>query len=120
MRDVEQIERAFGDIANAAGSIDVLINNAANDDRHQWDTASAAYWDDRMAVNLRHQFFYAQAAAKRMRTQKKGLIVNMGSISWHLAIADLIIYMTAKAGIEGLTHGLARELGEHGIRVNTG
>jgi D-xylose 1-dehydrogenase len=119
LRDVDAIETTFDAIAKTAGGIDVLVNNAANDDRHQWESATAAYWDDRMAVNLRHQFFCAQAAAKRMRTQGKGAIVNMGSISWHLAIADLTIYMTAKAGIEGLTHGLARELGEHGIRVNT-
>jgi D-xylose 1-dehydrogenase len=119
LRDVAQIEATFDAIANEAGGIDVLVNNAANDDRHQWDQASAAYWDDRMAVNLRHQFFCAQAAAKRMRTQGKGAIVNMGSISWHLAIAGLTLYMTAKAAIEGMTHGLARELGEHGIRVNT-
>jgi D-xylose 1-dehydrogenase len=119
LRDTNAIETTFDAIANEAGGIDILVNNAANDDRHQWDTTTAAYWDDRMAVNLRHQFFCAQAAAKRMRTQGKGAIVNMGSISWHLAIADLTIYMTAKAGIEGLTHGLARELGVHGIRVNT-
>jgi D-xylose 1-dehydrogenase len=119
LRDVAQIEATFDAIAEAAGGIDVLVNNAANDDRHHWDQASVAYWDDRMAVNLRHQFFCAQAAAKRMRTQHKGAIVNMGSISWHLAIANLTLYMTAKAGIEGLTHGLARELGEYGIRVNT-
>jgi D-xylose 1-dehydrogenase len=119
LRDVDAIERTFGEIASAMGGIDVLVNNAANDDRHQWDTVSAAYWDERMSVNLRHQFFCAQAAARRMREQKRGAIVNMGSVSWHLAIADLTVYMTAKAGIEGLTHGLARELGEHGIRVNT-
>jgi D-xylose 1-dehydrogenase len=119
LRDVAAIEATFDEIANAAGGIDVLVNNAANDDRHQWDTVSAAYWDERMAVNLRHQFFCAQAAAKRMRTKHNGSIINMGSISWHLAISDLTIYMTAKAGIEGLTHGLARELGVHGIRVNT-
>jgi D-xylose 1-dehydrogenase len=97
----------------------VLVNNAANDDRHQWDNVSAAYWDERMAVNLRHQFFCAQAAAKRMRMHRHGAIVNMGSISWHLALPELTLYMTAKAAIEGLTRGLARELGEHGIRVNT-
>jgi D-xylose 1-dehydrogenase len=119
LRDAAAIEKTFDDIANAAGSIDVLVNNAANDDRHQWDNVSAAYWDERMAVNLRHQFFCAQAAAKRMRENKHGAIVNMGSISWHLALPDLTLYMTAKAAIEGLTRGLARELGEHGIRVNT-
>ncbi|SPB12698.1 dehydrogenase [Caballeronia novacaledonica] len=119
LREAAAIEKAFDDIASEAGSIDVLVNNAANDDRHQWDSVSAAYWDERMAVNLRHQFFCAQAAAKRMRAQKRGAIVNMGSISWHLALPDLTLYMTAKAAIEGLTRGLARELGEHGIRVNT-
>ncbi|SAL29584.1 short-chain dehydrogenase/reductase SDR [Caballeronia turbans] len=119
LRDTAAIEKAFDDIASEAGSIDVLVNNAANDDRHQWDNVSSAYWDERMAVNLRHQFFCAQAAAERMRTQKHGAIVNMGSISWHLALPDLTLYMTAKAAIEGLTRGLARELGEHGIRVNT-
>jgi D-xylose 1-dehydrogenase len=119
LRDANAIEKVFDEIANEAGSIDVLVNNAANDDRHQWDNVSAAYWDERMAVNLRHQFFCAQAAAKRMRTQKHGAIVNMGSISWHLALPELTLYMTAKAAIEGLTRGLARELGEHGIRVNT-
>lgn len=119
LRDAAAIERAFDDIANMAGSIDVLVNNAANDDRHHWDNVSAAYWDERMAVNLRHQFFCAQAAAKRMRAAKHSAIVNMGSISWHLALPELTLYMTAKAAIEGLTRGLARELGEHGIRVNT-
>ncbi|MDR5818360.1 MULTISPECIES: SDR family oxidoreductase [unclassified Caballeronia] len=119
LRDPAAIEQTFDAIASEAGRIDVLVNNAANDDRHQWDNVSAAYWDERMAVNLRHQFFCAQAAAQRMRTQRRGSIINMGSISWHLALPDLTLYMTAKAGIEGLTRGLARELGEHGIRVNT-
>ncbi|WP_250520783.1 SDR family oxidoreductase, partial [Caballeronia sp. NCTM1] len=80
---------------------------------------SAAYWDERMAVNLRHQFFCAQAAAKSMRANRRGSIINMGSISWHLALPELTLYMTAKAAIEGLTRGLARDLGAHGIRVNT-
>jgi len=119
LRDTAAIEKTFDAIANEAGSIDVLVNNAASDDRHQWDGVSAAYWDERMAVNLRHQFFCAQAAAQRMRANQRGAIVNMGSISWHLALPDLTLYMTAKAAIEGLTRGLARELGAHGIRVNT-
>ncbi|SAK75238.1 short-chain dehydrogenase/reductase SDR [Caballeronia hypogeia] len=119
LRDIAAIEQTFAAIAGEAGSIDVLVNNAASDDRHQWDDVSAAYWDERMAVNLRHQFFCAQAAAKHMRATRHGAIVNMGSISWHLALPDLTLYMTAKAAIEGLTRGLARELGAHGIRVNT-
>lgn len=119
LRDAAAIQQCFDAIASGAGGIDVLVNNAANDDRHQWDSVSSAYWDERMAVNLRHQFFCAQAAAQRMRAQRRGSIINMGSISWHLALPDLTLYMTAKAAIEGLTRGLARELGEHGIRVNT-
>ncbi|MDR5783967.1 SDR family NAD(P)-dependent oxidoreductase [Caballeronia sp. LZ065] len=119
LRDTAAIEQSFDAIASEAGRIDVLVNNAANDDRHQWDNVSATYWDERMAVNLRHQFFCAQAAAQRMRTQRRGSIINMGSISWHLALPELTLYMTAKAAIEGLTRGLARDLGEHGIRVNT-
>lgn len=119
LRDIAAIEATFGSLIQTSGPIDTLVNNAANDDRHQWDNVSAAYWDERMAVNLRHQFFCAQAAAKSMRARKSGSIINMGSISWHLALPELTLYMTAKAGIEGLTRGLARELGEHGIRVNT-
>jgi len=79
---------------------------------------SVAYWDQRIEVNLRHQFFCAQAVADGMRKLGRGVILNLGSISWHLATPSLSIYMTAKAGIEGLTRGLARDLGVHGIRVN--
>ncbi|GAB5094535.1 MULTISPECIES: SDR family NAD(P)-dependent oxidoreductase [unclassified Caballeronia] len=119
LRDTAAIEAIFDDMIAAAGPLDALVNNAANDDRHRWDDVSAAYWDERMAVNLRHQFFCAQAAAKSMRANRRGSIINMGSISWHLALPELTLYMTAKAAIEGLTRGLARDLGAHGIRVNT-
>ncbi|MDR5775972.1 MULTISPECIES: SDR family oxidoreductase [unclassified Caballeronia] len=119
LRDTAAIEAIFDDMIAAAGPLDALVNNAANDDRHRWDDVSAAYWDERMAVNLRHQFFCAQAAAKSMRANRRGSIINMGSISWHLALPELTLYMTAKAAIEGLTRGLARDLGAHGVRVNT-
>lgn len=99
-------------------TVDILINNAANDDRHGIADVTPAYWDQRMAVNLRHQFFCAQAAAEGMRVKGEGVILNMGSISWHLALPNLSLYMTAKAAIEGLTRGLARDLGVDGIRVN--
>jgi len=79
---------------------------------------TADYWDQRIAVNLRHQFFCAQAVSGGMREAGGGVILNLGSISWHLALANLSIYMTAKAGIEGLTKGLARDLGRYNIRVN--
>ncbi|TAM54112.1 MAG: SDR family oxidoreductase [Paraburkholderia sp.] len=118
LRDTDAIERVFAAIAAKAGAIDVLVNNAASDDRHPFGAITPAYWDERIAVNLRHQFFCAQHAASGMKTAGKGVILNLGSISWHLALPSLSIYMTAKAGIEGLTRALARELGACGIRVN--
>ena len=101
------------------GGCDVLVNNAANDDRHKVEDVTEAYWDERMAVNLKHQFFAARAAIPAMRQAGSGSIVNLGSISWHLGLEDLVIYQTAKAAIEGLTRSLARELGPDNIRVNT-
>ena len=100
------------------GGCDVLINNAANDDRHTVDEVTSEYWDDRMAVNLKHQFFAAKAVHAAMREAGGGSIVNLGSISWHLGLPDLAIYQTAKAAIEGLTRSLAREWGRENIRVN--
>jgi fumarylacetoacetate (FAA) hydrolase family protein/NAD(P)-dependent dehydrogenase (short-subunit alcohol dehydrogenase family) len=102
----------------AIGPVDVLINNAANDDRHSIADVTPAYWDQRMAVNLRHLYFCAQAVAKGMKESGGGVILNFGSISWHLALPDLSLYMTAKAAIEGMTRGMARDLGRDNIRVN--
>lgn len=118
LRDVSAIKATFAEIAELGGPVEVLINNAANDDRHELADVSAEYWDGRIEVNLRHQFFCAQAVAEGMRKLGRGVILNLGSISWYLATPNLSIYMTAKAGIEGLTRGLARDLGMHGIRVN--
>ncbi len=106
-------------IITRLGGCDVLINNAANDDRHTIAEVTPAYWDERMAVNLKHQFFAAKAVIPAMRAAGGGSIVNLGSISWHLGLADLTLYQTAKAAIEGLTRSLARELGRDSIRVNT-
>ena len=105
-------------MADKLGGCDVLINNAANDDRHTVDEVTSEYWDDRMAVNLKHQFFAAKAVHAAMREAGGGSIVNLGSISWHLGLPDLAIYQTAKAAIEGLTRSLAREWGRENIRVN--
>jgi NAD(P)-dependent dehydrogenase (short-subunit alcohol dehydrogenase family) len=99
------------------GPFDVLVNNAANDDRHQLAEVSEAYWDERVAVNLKHLFFCAQAVVPGMRARGGGAIVNLGSISWHLGLPDLSLYQMCKAGIEGLTRSLARELGRDGIRA---
>lgn len=106
-------------IITRLGGCEVLINNAANDDRHAFDEITPAYWDERMAVNLKHQFFAAQAVIPAMRTAGGGSIVNLGSISWHLGLKNLTVYQTAKAAIEGLTRSLAREVGRNNIRVNT-
>ena len=108
----------FAEIETAYGPVQIMINNAANDHRHQIKDVTPKYWDDSLAVNLRHQFFCAQAVAPGMKAAGGGVILNFGSISWHLALSDLTLYMTAKAAIEGMTRGLARDLGEDGIRVN--
>ena len=103
---------------SAIGPVDVLVNNAANDDRHALADVTPAYWDERIAVNLRHLLFCTQAAAPGMAARGGGAVINLGSISWHLGLADLVVYETAKAGIEGMPRALARELGTQGIRVN--
>ena len=105
-------------MVEAGGPIDILVNNAASDDRHGIDDVTEAYWDDRLNVNLKHQFFCAQSVVPGMRASGGGAIINLGSISWHLALPGLILYETCKAAIEGLTRSLARELGGDNIRVN--
>lgn len=102
---------------SALGDFDVLVNNAASDDRHRLQDITPAYWDQRIAVNLRHLLFCAKAVAPGMKQNGGGAIINLGSISWHLALPDLVLYETAKAGIEGMTRALARELGPDNIRV---
>jgi NAD(P)-dependent dehydrogenase (short-subunit alcohol dehydrogenase family) len=113
LTDLDAITQTFADV----GPVDVLINNAANDDRHAIAEVTPAYWENRMAVNLRHAFFCSKAVVEGMKALGGGAIINFGSISWHLGIADLVLYETAKAGIEGMTTGLARELGPFNIRV---
>lgn len=117
LTDLTALRAAFERIEAEHGPVDVLLNNAANDDRHEAAAVTPAYWDDRIAVNLRHQFFAAQTVAPSMRARGKGVILNLGSISWHLGLADLSIYETSKAAIEGMTRALAREWGADGVRV---
>jgi D-xylose 1-dehydrogenase len=118
LKDIAALKDAVAAIEKQAGNVSVLVNNAANDDRHKPADVTPAYWDDRIAVNLRHYFFAAQAAAQGMKRGGGGSIINLGSVSWHLALPDLVLYETAKAGIEGLTRALARDLGAASIRVN--
>ena len=116
LRDIAATQRAIEGILDG-GAIDVLVNNAANDDRHKIEEVTEEYWEDRLNVNLKHQFFCAQAVIPGMRSKGGGAIVNLGSISWHLALPDLVLYQTCKAAIEGLTRALARDLGPDNIRV---
>ena len=116
LRDIAQVQSLLEGVGVEAGTVDTLINNAANDDRHDIETVDQAYWDDRAAVNLRHYFFCAQSVVPGMKKAGGGVIINLGSISWHLGLPNLIAYQTAKAGIEGLTRGLAQDLGPFGIR----
>ncbi len=118
LTDITALRAAVAEAAAQLGPIRVLVNNAASDDRHRLQDVTPEYWDERMAVNLRHYFFAAQAVVPGMRTAGGGAIVNLSSISWVIPSIGLPAYVTAKAGIVGLTRTLARELGQAAIRVN--
>lgn len=118
LRDIPALQTAIATAAAQLGPITILVNNAAHDQRHDWKDVTVELWEDRMQVNLRHQFFAIQAAAPMMQAAGGGSIINFGSISWHLAMGGMPAYTTAKAGIEGLTRSFARDLGPDNIRVN--
>ena len=117
LTDITAVQAAIGRFIDERGAFDILVNNAANDDRHTIDEITEDYWDNRLGVNLKHMFFCSQAVIPGMRARGGGAIVNLGSISWHLALPGLTLYQTAKAAIEGLTRSLARDLGPDGIRA---
>jgi D-xylose 1-dehydrogenase len=117
--DIDALRSAIDRARQHVGPIGVLVNNAANDTRHALDSVTAAGWDAGIAVNLRHQFFAAQAVAHDMRALGGGSIVNLGSSSWMIKQGGMPVYTTSKAAVQGLTRSLARDLGPHGIRVNT-
>ncbi len=119
LRDIEALRRAIAEIAAANGPITVLVNNAAHDERHKFDTVTPEYWDDRLAVNLKHQFFAAQAVHPMMKAAGSGSIVNFGSVSWMVGQGGMPGYTAAKAAVAGLTRGLARDFGPDNIRVNS-
>jgi D-xylose 1-dehydrogenase len=118
LREVTKLKTVVGEIENEIGAVRVLVNNAANDDRHKLDEVTPEYWDDSMAVNLRHQFFLIQSVSPGMIRSGGGSIVNMGSIAWLIPSTGLPVYVTAKSAIVGLTRTLAHELGPWNIRVN--
>lgn len=118
LTDTAAIAATFETIRNMLGAVEVLVNCAANDNRHALDGVTPESWRKSLAVNLDHQFFCAQAVLADMRAAGAGVIVNFGSIAWRIGIPDAVGYLTAKAAIEGMTHALAREEGPRGVRVN--
>jgi NAD(P)-dependent dehydrogenase (short-subunit alcohol dehydrogenase family) len=116
--DIDAIRACVADVEDKLGPIQVLVNNAARDERKDFFDITPEFWDRQMAVNVRHQFFVAQAVARGMIQAGGGVIINMGSISWMRGRPGMAGYTTSKAGIHGLTRTLARELGEKNIRVN--
>jgi NAD(P)-dependent dehydrogenase (short-subunit alcohol dehydrogenase family) len=118
VRDVAAYQALLRDVLARLGPVRVLINNAGRDDRHTMEEVTSQFWDDRLALNLKHYFFAIQACAPAMAEAGGGSVVNMGSVSWMRGRPNLVGYTTAKAGILGLTRTLARELGPRNIRVN--
>lgn len=118
LRDIPALRAAIAEVRARLGPIRVLINNAAHDERHAIETVTPEYWDDRFAVNLRHQFFAAQAVSPDMAAAGGGSIINLGSVSWLIGQGGMPAYLAAKAAVAGLTRALARDLGPMNIRVN--
>ena len=118
VRDVVAYQALLARVVNELGPVRVLINNAGRDDRHKMEEVTPEFWDDRLALNLKHYFFAIQAVAPGMEKAGGGSVINMGSVSWMRGRPNLVGYTTAKAGILGLTRTLARELGPRNIRVN--
>jgi NAD(P)-dependent dehydrogenase (short-subunit alcohol dehydrogenase family) len=118
LTDIPALRAAIDEVRKALGPITILINNAANDQRHPMDEVTPEYWDDRIAVNLKHQFFAAQAIHPDMAAAGGGAIVNLGSVSWMIGQGGMPCYTTAKSAVAGLTRSLARDLGPKNIRVN--
>jgi len=118
MTDIEAVRSSVAHVVDAMHGLDILVNNAGNDLRHSVEEVTPELWDRLMAVNLRHQFFVTQAAVPALKESVSGSIINMSSIAWIIPGVNMPTYITAKAGIIGLTKTLAHELGKDNIRVN--
>lgn len=118
LRDIEQLKNSIKKISSKFGPIQILVNNAARDDRHSLQSVTSEYFDERIATNLKHQLFASQAVVSDMEKNGGGAIINMGSTSWMIGQGGMPCYTTAKSAIQGLTRGLARDLGPKNIRVN--
>ncbi|GAB3035287.1 SDR family NAD(P)-dependent oxidoreductase [Bowmanella dokdonensis] len=119
IRNIQALQGCMGSAIREMGGLDVLINNAASDNRHDVSTLTPDEWDDSMNINLRPHFFASQTAFPHMSAQGNGSIINIGSNSALLGLTGYPAYVAAKSAILGLTKALARELGPEGIRVNT-
>lgn len=116
--DIPALKAAIAEAGAKLGNIGVLVNNAANDNRHQIDEVDEAYWDRSQDINLKHQFFAAQAVRPQMRALGGGSIINFSSIAWRGGADNMPSYATAKAAVIGLTRALGRGFGPDNIRVN--
>lgn len=116
--DEGQVDAMFATAADAFGDVDVVIANAGKGERGPWHEISVDNWDRVVAINLRGTFLCAKAAYPGMRRKGSGAIVTVSSVMAHLGMAGSLAYVSAKAGIVGLTRALAREAGQEGIRVN--
>ena len=119
LRDIEALKQSFKTLEDELGPASVLVNNAARDDRHDWQSVTESFYDERIATNLRHMFFAIQCVAPAMIEAGKGSIINMGSNSWWEATGGMPVYTTSKAAVHGMTRSFARDLGAYRIRVNT-
>ena len=118
LTNIEELQQTLDRVLRSVPAIDVLVNNAGNDKRHNIEEVTPDFWDWCIQINLKHQFFMAQAVLPGMRKAKRGAIINMGSIAWMIPSTGVPVYATAKAAIVGLTRTLAHEVGGEGIRVN--
>jgi NAD(P)-dependent dehydrogenase (short-subunit alcohol dehydrogenase family) len=119
IKNVRAYQGALDQVASKLGAITVLVNNAAHDERHKLEDVTPEFWDDRIAVNLRHAYFAIQAVVPGMKQAGGGSIINFSSISYHTMTANLSVYQAAKAATIGMTRGLARDLGGDRIRLNS-
>jgi NAD(P)-dependent dehydrogenase (short-subunit alcohol dehydrogenase family) len=117
--NIKKLQDIISKIISEKGPIDILINSAANDERHNIDDVTEEYWNERMNINLKHYFFTVQSVKKAMIKNKGGVIVNIGSASWMIGQGGMAAYTAAKSGVVGLTRSFARDLGEFNIRVNS-
>jgi NAD(P)-dependent dehydrogenase (short-subunit alcohol dehydrogenase family) len=118
LTDIEALRECVQKIITEFKTVDVLVNNAGHDARHALETVTPEFWDQMIAVNLKHQFFTSQAVIPAMKKAGRGSIINLSSICWMIPSVGLPVYVTAKAAIVGLTRTLAHELGADNIRVN--